>query len=276
MLWDYIKQLFITALDTIITEEAVIEILIVLLVFFVPFVNKAKPLPEKEKSVRKILVWKFWTKGEWRAAVIVILLIAYHCGVFSPYLLYKKNQNTISQNQKQIAADQDKIDLMNSIAADSNFAEELGKDCLNTFQDSEWKLSAGYYILAFKYPDSSHRIEINLYPYYCFDLLMTNRNQYLDKDSFPDLPGITSFKKNLESMTNDFYKASLNPNTNEDFCKSGQLESNLEALTNVEKTFKFLTINTNAPDEVKSLPGFVRQIEKSVNELKTHAKALEN
>jgi hypothetical protein len=71
---DYLYKLAITAADAVLTEDAMIEALLVLVVFLLPFASKPPPLATTEQSIRKILWWKFRSKSEWRGGVMLSFL----------------------------------------------------------------------------------------------------------------------------------------------------------------------------------------------------------
>jgi len=97
----YIKELFKTAAESAVTEDTMIEVLVVLLLFFVPFSKKLKPLAKSEQSVRKILFWKFWMEPEWRIAAVVTILFILHCGFLSPMVLYNQSQCQIKSLEQE-------------------------------------------------------------------------------------------------------------------------------------------------------------------------------
>jgi hypothetical protein len=105
----YIKEDAVQSLEPILTKDNMIEVLFILLVFFIPFSSKPKHLPENEQSIRKLLLWKFRYKSEWRAAVCLLFFILLHLGLLTPNKIFVENQETITHQSNEIAQLQFKL-----------------------------------------------------------------------------------------------------------------------------------------------------------------------
>jgi hypothetical protein len=241
MLLQYFNQLRIACEDSILTEAAVIDILVCLVIFFAPFALKAKPLPENEQRVRVILWWKFRTKGEWRGAIIFVILLASWCGIFSPYTVYEQDQNNITSYTNQIATLQQEtnaaqfdllvykscIERKRPIDAAAFLADEAGW----RFWQNEYKVSVRLYELAFEKEGNYNFEKVLYYPYYYCALLKTNQEQNANHQ--PDQEAINRFRSNLAKMTNDF-NTSVSEKLKDSYDSIPELKQNLDALNNIK------------------------------------------
>jgi hypothetical protein len=269
VLWQYIQQLGITAKDSIITEDAVMEILICLLGFFVPFAIRPKPLQKNEQSVRKILWWKLRSKGEWRASVILVLLIAFHCGIFSPYLVYVQNQNQITTNNLQISYLTNQLSILQdevkfwqdgiSGGYDSSDPKKFRAFGGHAFQIGHWRSAVTFYELAYsnappEWPQNYQQVYSE--PYYFFAILKTN-NLPAGGKSPERMQAYGIFESNLSAMTNRIHNSVFNKSPNDAYNTQRGLHWNIVGLE---------TVRDWSEDQ-----GFVSNIIVTVSTLQTNA-----
>jgi hypothetical protein len=107
MLLDYIKAIWDASWEFSKTGTDIVEVLVALIFLFVPgFFKKFETSDiQYEKSVRKILLYKFITNDKWRVAVVLILCLFVHISVIAPYKVYSGQNREITEltNQLQTA-----------------------------------------------------------------------------------------------------------------------------------------------------------------------------
>lgn len=115
MFKDWIWPVLKSAVSSAEEGSAVIEVLLCIGIFFIPTIWRRlfgfEENQPDELSIRKILIWKFFTQIEWRIGVSVIAFFLLHLLIVSPYDVYKeKNQqwmdatNQISQLSAKLQA----------------------------------------------------------------------------------------------------------------------------------------------------------------------------
>jgi hypothetical protein len=108
MLGQYIKEVADTSISSAVASSALIEAGICILIFILPtFISKRFKFDdiEYEKSFRKIFLWKFFNKTEWRVGGVLTIGFITHFFFVSPYEVYrnlKSQQINWQQNVKII------------------------------------------------------------------------------------------------------------------------------------------------------------------------------
>jgi hypothetical protein len=97
MLWEYIKEVVYASWEFSKGGGEVIEVLIALAFLFIPgfFKKLESDGIEYEKSVRRIVFYKFITNDKWRTAVVLIGCLIFHILVIAPYQVYKKTRDEL-------------------------------------------------------------------------------------------------------------------------------------------------------------------------------------
>lgn len=264
MFGEYLKQLGITARDSIITEDAVIELLIVLVIFFAPFAVKPNALPKNEQSIRKILIWKFRAKSQWRAAVILFLIIAYHFGFFTPYLVYKADKSLIKTYQQTNNEVQFEFSLATNRLFFSNSHKMVAQQIqdwadfavmeYDSLSDNNYKMAARAFKMSFDLQCSpeaglsttsgySDEQKSRNWPLYEASILKWELNE--PPTNSTDRQIYNKFIGRISRYTNDVRAAMNNPNPKEFLGKPLQIIEAIKNLNNVEGI-----IPLNAPPDV--------------------------
>lgn len=174
-----------------------IEILILIVVFLLPFARQLKPLEPTEQSIRKILVWKLWMAPEWRVPVCLVILLAFHCGLLSPYLQYKDDKEAIQTLAQQTNQDAIQIRAFNAIHFDSAAVNAV------------YEFNKGNYTNCCVYSEKFYASalrdnrDLTLKPLYFCAMLKTN----ICINGIYSPEALGQFENSLNEMTNDINRA---------------------------------------------------------------------
>ena len=104
MLLNYIKAIWDASWEFSKIGTDMVEVLIALIFLIIPGLFKKFESADIqfEKSVRKILLYKFITNDKWRVTVVLIACLIVHISVIAPYKVYSGQRRDITDLNNQL------------------------------------------------------------------------------------------------------------------------------------------------------------------------------